>query len=290
MWMECIIALLVIYLLSTIAVTYMVHRIPRRGVVDPPDWGRITDTTIPAIDGGTLELWRIEPDAQPSRGVVVLAHGWGRNRDRMVFRARILGRLGWTTVVHSARDHGNSSPKKLVNANVFAQDIQSVIDWVGQSVVLYGHSAGAAGAAIAASRMPEKIDALILEGCYAHTKEALRHLYWWAHPLFGFLFARMILFWMDLLHGGRIHHFDPYALAPRLTMPVLLIHGGQDKRFPPALAQKLQAAFHPRTDVRLFVAPHAGHSDSSHDPAYPDVLADFLDRVVLPGSAPATND
>ena len=82
---------------------------------DPPDWGRVTDTRIPTEEGGELEVWRVDPDG-PSRGVAVLAHGWSRNRDRMVHRARLFADMGFTTVMHSARDHGNSTRHGFMNA------------------------------------------------------------------------------------------------------------------------------------------------------------------------------
>jgi len=83
-----------LYLLFTLFLTYLVQQIPRHPVRDTPapDWGRTLDTKIPSIDGGFLEVWRIEPD-QPSRGTIIFVHGWGRNRDRMVARARIFGQF-----------------------------------------------------------------------------------------------------------------------------------------------------------------------------------------------------
>jgi pimeloyl-ACP methyl ester carboxylesterase len=101
-------------------------------------------------------VWRIEPDGE-SRGTILLAHGWGRNRDRMVNRARMFGSMGYTTVIHSARDHGNSSPRRVMNSLSFAEDIEAVIDWIGAPAILYGHSAGSAAAIITAARKPESI-------------------------------------------------------------------------------------------------------------------------------------
>ena len=71
------------YLLITLLLSFAVQRFPRNPVDDKPDWGHVSDTKIPAQDGGHLEVWRVEPEG-PSRGTIVLAHGWGRNRDRMV--------------------------------------------------------------------------------------------------------------------------------------------------------------------------------------------------------------
>jgi hypothetical protein len=53
--------LIVLYLLFTLICTYFVQQLPRYPVSDVPDWGRVIDTKITAIDGGLLEVWRIEP-------------------------------------------------------------------------------------------------------------------------------------------------------------------------------------------------------------------------------------
>ncbi len=205
--------ILVLYLLFTLFLTYLVQQIPRHPVEDKPDWGNILDTRIPAVDGGSLEVWRIEP-GRPSRGTVVFAHGWGRNRDRMVARARYFGRWGFTTIIHSARDHGQSSPRRFMNAMKFCEDIEAVLTWVNEPAILYGHSAGAAGAIIAAERNPDKIKLLFLEGCYADTEEALLSLYRWVNPFFGVVFGPMILFWMNLFYRNRLAAVSPARLAP----------------------------------------------------------------------------
>ena len=138
-------ALAAAYLVLTLVCTYLVQALPRRPIVDPPDWGTVADTRVTTKEGVSLEVWRIEPDI-PSKGIVLLAHGWGRNRDRMVNRARMFGRWGYTTVIHSARDHGNSSKRRFMNAARFAEDIETIMDWIAAPVILYGHSAGAGGA------------------------------------------------------------------------------------------------------------------------------------------------
>ena len=266
------------YLALTLFLTYLVQEIPRNPVKDPPDWGRVTDTRIPAVDGGSLEVWRIEPEG-PSRGIVVFAHGWGRNRDRMVKRARQFAPWGFTAVIHSARDHGNSSPKKFMNAVKFAEDIEAVLDWVKAPVLLYGHSAGSAGAVIAASRNPEKVRLLFLEASYAHTKEALLSLYCWVNPFFGKLFGPMIIFWMGLFYGGALETYSPARLAQGIHIPVMMIHGEKDRRFPLSFALKLKQSF-PHDRVACYFAKEAGHSDSSQTQGYPPAVKAFIDQYL----------
>ncbi len=270
--------ILLLYLLCTLYLTYLVQQIPRNPVSCPPDWGRTIDTKIPTSDGEDcfLEVWRIEPDT-PSRGTVIFAHGWGRNRDRMVSRARYFGRWGFTTVIHSARDHGQSSPRRFMNAVKFAEDIESVLKWVEKPVVLYGHSAGAGGAVIAASRNPEQIKLLLLEACYADTKEALLSLYRWFNPFFGTLFGPMILFWMNLFYHNRLDAVSPERLARSIRIPVMLIHGEKDRRFPLEFAIRLKNSFAPG-QAELYIAEGVGHSDSSQTAGYQKAVRSFVDR------------
>ena len=268
--------LLLLYLIITLFFTYLVQQLPRKSVQDEPDWGLISDVKIPAVDGGSLEVWRIEPD-MPSRGTIIFAHGWGRNRDRMIARARIFSKWGFTAVIHSARDHGGSSPRRFMHAGRFAEDIESVLDWVGEPVALYGHSAGAGGAIIAASRNQDKVKLLFLEACYASTEEALLSLYKWFNPWFGILFGPVIIFWMNLFYRNNLDTVSPARLAPGLKMPVMLIHGEKDRRFPLAFALKLKDSFGPG-QADIFIAEGVGHSDSSLTPGYPDAVKSFIDR------------
>ena len=275
-----LLTLLGLYLLLTLVLTYVVQKYPRNPVHDPPDWGVVEDVRLPAVDGGSIEVWRIRPDG-PSCGTILFVHGWGRNRDRMVARARLFAGWGFTTVIHSARDHGNSSPSRLMNIMKFAQDIETVLDWLQTPVVLYGHSAGSGGALIATARNPDRIRLLFLEAVFADTREALMHLYIWANPFFGRCFGPMILFWMNLLYGGRLRRMTPCRLASAIAVPVMLIHGEKDRRFPVRFAHELKACF-ALAPVTLYVAPEAGHSGSSSTPGYPPAVKAFLETYYNP--------
>lgn len=275
MWIYIIVACFV-YLLVTLFFTYLVHQVPRQPVQDAPNWGKVMDTRISTRDGGSLEVWRVDPEGR-SRGVVVLAHGWSRNRDRMVDRARLFGKLGFTTVMHSARDHGGSSPKRFMNALRFAEDIEAILSWVNEPVLLYGHSAGAAAATIAASRNSERIKLLFLEGCYAKTKEALLSLYRNYNLFFGTFFAPMVVFWMDLFYKRGLDSVSPVKLAPGIDVPVLLIHGSKDQNFPLHHVRRLMDSF-PAGRAELFVATDSDHSSCSLTPEYPVAIKSFVDR------------
>lgn len=275
-----LVALAGVYGLSTLVLSYVVQQLPRNPVEDPPDWGQVEDLRLKTVNGGTIEVWRIRPE-RPSNGTVVFMHGWGRNRDRMVGRARRFAAWGFTAVIPSARDHGNSSPCRMMNIMKFAEDIETVLTWLGEPVVLYGHSAGSGGALIAAARHPDKIRLLLLEAVFADTREALMHLYTWVNPFFGRFCGPAILFWMNLFYRGRLRRITPCRLAGGLTMPVMLIHGAMDRRFPVRFAYALKACFR-AAPTTLFVAPHADHSSSSLAAGYAAAVGGFLQRHLKP--------
>lgn len=276
--MSWIAGLILFYVFLSLVATHFVHEMPRRPVSEKPDWGNVEDVSIPASDGGFLEVWRVTPDG-PSRGTVLLAHGWSRNRDRMVPRARVFAKMGFTTVMHSARDHGSSSKKRWMHAEHFARDIQSVLKWLGEPVILYGHSAGAGGAIIAATREQEKIRLLILEGCYNHTPKALLNLYRDFNPVFGNVLGPMIVLWMFFFHGRSLSRLSPAVLARELKMPVLLIHGDHDEKFPVEEVPELQNSFAPG-QARVYIAKDSGHSDSPSAPGYEEAVVSFVEENV----------
>jgi len=266
----------VLYLLITLGMTYLVLQLPRNPVEDEPDWGEVTETTLPTEEGGTLEVWRVDPEG-PSRGIVVLAHGWGRNRGRMVGRGRVFGRLGFTTIMHSARDHGRSTPHHFMCAPRFAEDIEAVLRWVDEPVLLYGHSIGAAAAVIVAARNPGTVKLLFLEGCYAKTREALLSLYRSYNRVFGVFFAPMVILWMEIFWKWRLEKVSPVRLAAGIDCPVLIIHGEKDQNFPLHHAWRLRDSL-PSERVETFVAAGADHSSSSLDPDYPRIIEEFTNR------------
>jgi pimeloyl-ACP methyl ester carboxylesterase len=266
----------VFYVLLSLYLTYLVHQVPRNPVHEVPEWGKLIDTRIPARNGGSLEVWRVEPEGL-SRGIIVLAHGWSRNRDRMVGRARIFARMGFTTVLHSARDHGASSSHRLMNALRFAEDIEAVMEWVGEPVLIYGHSIAAAAALIAAYRNPGKIKFLFLESCYARTREALLSLYRGYNWFFGVFFGPMVVLWMEVFYRRGLDSISPVTLAPTIDIPVLIIHGGQDRDFPLHHAWRLRESFPPGR-AELFVAVGADHSSSSLAPGFDGAIQTFLAR------------
>ena len=87
----------------------------------------------------------------------------------------------------------------------------------------------------------------------------------------------MILVWMNLFYGNKLDSVSPARLAPEIKIPVMLIHGEADKRFPLEFALKLKRSFAPG-QAELYIGEGVGHSDSSQTAGYAVSMKSFLDR------------
>ena len=107
-------------------------------------------------------------------------------------------------------------------------------------------------------------------------------LYRWVNPFFGICLAPMIILWMNLFYGNKLDSVSPARLAAQVKMPVMMIHGENDRRFPLAFALELKRSFEPG-QVALYVAQGAGNSDSSRTPGYEGAVKSFLDHHLKEG-------
>ena len=82
---------------------------------------------------------------------------------------------------------------------------------------------------------------------------------------------------MNLFYRNRLDEVSPTRLARSIRMPVMLIHGEKDKRFPLEFAIRLKDSF-PSDQAMLYIAEGVGHSDSSRTPGYPEAVRTFVDR------------
>lgn len=85
---------------------------------------------------------------------------------------------------------------------------------------------------------------------------------------------------MDFFYGKDIDVLSPALIASKINMPVMLIHGENDQRFPVSNAHALKNSFkHGQADI--YVAPGAGHSGSSQTEGYMPAVKDFLESNMV---------
>jgi pimeloyl-ACP methyl ester carboxylesterase len=229
--------------------------------------------------------------AQQRPGVVVV-HGWESNRGRTFAHVRYLHAAGFHCLVIDVRGHGDSPSDDLpINVPEFADDTISAVRWLAARrevgrVGVIGHSMGAAGAIVAASREP-LVEAVVSLSSPADLVRMTRGTFDMAEmhvpepvatPLAWFTAAMLLA---PRRHG--IHEASASVAAARYHGPLLLIHGAQDHGVPVEHLDLIaRAAEETRTgddpEVETMVLMEFGHRWLYEDEGCRRLTASFFAR------------
>ena len=261
-------------------------KFPRDPISDSPDWGTIEEHRIPTVNNKLLECWVVRPNKNLAikNGLsskipaIVLLHGWGRNRGRMVARAKIYGEQGYTTILLSARDHGGSD-KELLGMSIirFTQDLKACIKWWNQPVVLCGHSIGGGAALLAGAQNPQ-VKAIIAESPPYAFPFSLKYVYKPALKMFTPILIPGVRFTtLRVFKRFRKGEYSPIDIAPKIDAPTLIIHGKHDAIFPYKYSYELNSRIKNST---LWVPEDGTHFNHEHLPEYRKKVLDCLSQVI----------
>lgn len=236
---------------------------------------------IPTRKKRCLAGWWLANDR--ARGSIVIAHGWGANREVMLPLARPLQAEGWNVLLFDMRNHGESDDDDFSSMPRFAEDIEAAVDWVrdqpghaNEAVALLGHSVGGAAALLAASGRDD-LFAVVSLSAFAHPADMMRRwLKWKKLPFFPI--GWYVLRYVERVIGHRFDDIAPIRTLPRIRCPVLLVHGHDDPVIPATDAVRLHA-HRGATPTTLSVLP-GQHDLSEHLETQMPALHDFLDEAI----------
>ena len=226
--------LLILYLLACLVIILIFAKLPRNNVDEKPDWGVIKEERVPTINGKSLECWVVSPEVKKeNHPAIVLIHGWGRNRGRMVSRARIYAQNGFTTILFSVRDHGGSSKERFGMSIIkFSEDLDACINWWGKPVIICGHSIGGGATLLVGSRNP-LVRAIIAEAPPISFPHDFKFVY---RPglrgLTGLFIPGITVVVLGIFRRFHNNDYSPIEAANRITIPTLIIMGKKDDIFP----------------------------------------------------------
>ena len=230
---------------------------------------------------------------QAGRGVLVVTHGWGANRELMLPLARPLQADGWNVLLFDTRNHGESDSDDFSSMPRFAEDIEAAVDWVRADpafatapVALLAHSVGGAAALLAASRRDD-IAGVVSLSTFAHPSDMMRRwLAWKKLPFFPV--GWYVLRYVERVIGHRFDDIAPIRTLPRAGCPVLLVHGEDDPVIPAADAQRLYE-HRGSTPTTLRLLP-GEHDLSEHLETQLPALRAFLEQAENRGTTHDTSD
>lgn len=221
------------------------------------------DRNIDKING-----WWI-PAQQPQAKTILYLHGNGINIGANAEQASRFHKLGCSVFLFDYRGYGKSTGAFPSEASTYA-DAQRAWAYLVQErkippnqIVIYGHSLGGAIAIDLAVQQPNAF-ALIVQSSFTSAVEMAQRN-WWT--------AAIPVHWLLTQRFNSIHK------VPQLKMPVLYIHGTDDKLIPYAMSQQLFAATRAPKQLKLFAK--AGHNNvaSVAGDAYDQTIRAFFNQA-----------
>jgi fermentation-respiration switch protein FrsA (DUF1100 family) len=194
-----------------------------------------------------------------SQRAIIYLHGNAGSLASWKDVARGLTDLGCDVLVIDYRGYGKSggrfSERGFYEDGEAAYAFMKARGWTDDRLVFYGRSLGTGVATELALRHP--VAGLILESPFTSLLDIAAEKYW-------FLLPRLYL----------RYRFDSLAKAPRIAVPVLLLHGTADALIPVAHAERLSTAL--RSPHTLVALAGGGHNDLGRFPERRQALAAFL--------------
>jgi len=251
---------------------------PERDVPEPARLGLpfAEEVTLATEDGVRLHGWYLaagDPKVRPLEGaarvsptaLVVHLHGNAGNLANRAWKLEMLARAGYASWIIDYRGYGKSETAPLSEEALY-KDGRAALAWAkerakalgGVPIVLYGESLGS-GVAVELS-LADPPAALVLEAPYTRLPDVGAHHYWW----------------LPVRALSRIR-LASVEKVPRLSVPLLVIHGEMDALIPVEQGKAVFAAAG-SARKRLVVVPAAGHNEAVYFDRKPllDGIAEML--------------
>lgn len=251
--------------------------------------------------GSKLEGWMLKPTADLEAGqtpseelspVVVVAHGWGSNRTRVLRYAGPLLAAGYTVFMYDARSHGDSESIKAPSALMFRDDVIAAVEKVKSlpridpdRVAVLGHSLGGFGALLALEE-GLRVNAIVTDSMPVHFETMLRaELKRKKLPMFPLAYVIPTVW---LLRSGITREQYRRANIPAILsrhaglpferkQPLLMIHSLGDSFIPSKDLRRLEEML-PQGIIQTLYVNTEGHSSSERDPVFWRSVLPFLEQ------------
>jgi pimeloyl-ACP methyl ester carboxylesterase len=229
------------------------------------------------------------PGEPEKRATVLFLHGKGGNSSEWQPDALRALAAGYNVLLPDLRAHGKSGGTiftlGLLEKDDLALALEAARDSFGVDPVRIGIHACSAGSSVALEFAAghSGIRALWLESPFAEPREMARHylsratkvpaplLTLTTHWAISRAVARVRRELGVGPSAGGLELLDPIAAAARVTAPILLVHGEDDRLVPLRFTRRLAAALPPRSAV--WNVAGAGHCHHENEPAATAKLA-----------------
>ncbi len=198
--------------------------------------------------GRTLRGWLIEGEGP----TLIMSHGWGANSQVFIPLIQHLAPAGYRILAFDASNHGRSQNYHPTTIRTFVEDIQSAINFMGDSPVLIGHSMGAASSLIAGN-MEESVRAIVAIAPFCSTPEIIKNR---MGTLVPDSLKKKVLEELERIAGVNLEEFSPCSFVCKRKLPILIVHGQIDETVPYEDALRIKRKC---PDIEVEIIPDEDH-------------------------------
>lgn len=228
-----------------------------------------------------LAAWWL-PTSEPCQTTVVILHGWGANKAMMLPLAKPFYQQGLNVFLFDAHNHGDSDKRGVSTMPKFAEDLHCAVDWLkvhhsqsSQSIIVVGHSVGAAATLLAASKQLP-VQAVISIASFAHPKRMMRRHLHKLNAIPGLVW--LISEYVQWVIGHRFDAIAPINTIQKINQPTLCLHGDQDQVIPLQDHLDTCAATNAKW-VQCQQIPGADHDSIELIDQHFDIIQTFLNTI-----------
>lgn len=217
--------------------------------------------------------------------LVIIVHGWGSNRTRVLRYIDPLYNEGYALLLFDARGHGDSDPYPTPSGIMFRDDVRAALDYAQtrndidlNKIAIFSYSLGAFGSTLAMDQesrikvmvtdsMPIRMETMI-------KSELKRHKL----PVFPLAyFIPKIWYFRIGISAKEAKNLDIVSIINRTKTPMLLIHSRLDDYISSSDLDYVIANVLPHRIEHLFINS-PGHRRSETDPAFFASVLPFLKK------------
>lgn len=164
--------------------------------------------------------------------LVILVHGWGHNLTYMFPFANSFNQNNYDVVAFDLKGHGKSEKKGITSMYHLKNDILSVIKYVksrypDKVLYLLGFSMGGACSILALTET-EKIKGAVICSSFANVFETIK-MSLKGIGIFKTIGTKLVFLFFEWYNKVSYKTVDPQKQIQKLKIPVMLIHGTEDK-------------------------------------------------------------
>ncbi len=226
--------------------------------------------------GVALNGWRCRASGDV-RGTIIYLHGVADNRGSASNFIRRYTAKGFDVIAYDSRAHGDSEGSICTYGYFEKDDLRKIVRGAGhRPIVLFGHSLGAA-VAIQAAAGERRIAGVIAAETFSDLRTIARERAPW-------ILTETILSRAFQLaeKSGRfeVDAVSPVLAARDIHVPVLLIHGTDDRDTPASHSHRVMSSL--GGSKRLILVNGAAHNESLRDERIWDEIVRWIEDVVNP--------